>query len=306
MRASLASRARSLAQRWADFPSPQARLRLLVVAGIVFVVGGVGAARGLAVDPTTLGWSAVAVVAVVGVPLTMVLNGLEYVVSARVVGHRVPLATAMQVAVLSTAANLLPIPGAALVRMQALRQMGAQYRRAASSTLLVALVWLGVSALLAAGLLLPGRSALAWPLMAGGAAALAAGGTLLWVEVRTPARWCRLGAQIVAVELGAVAVTAGRLYLVLSALRVDASPGDAFVLALAAVLASALGVFPGGLGLRELLAAGLAPVVGLAASAGFLATALDRVVGLLASAPIAVPLVLHARARERTLAGSRE
>src|SRR3546814_15607990 len=69
--------------------------------------------------------------------------------------------------------------------------------------------------------------------------------------------------RLVAVEAVSVLVKAVRLYLTLRALRFDPSLAQATSLSLAPVAASALGVFPGGLGIRALLSGLIAPALPL-------------------------------------------
>src|SRR6202012_4641630 len=80
-------------------------------------------------------------------------------------------------------------------------------------------------------------------------------------------------ARIAAVETGLVLVQAVRLALVLRGFGVSISPAQAVALALSGVVAAALGIVPGGLGLREALATGIGPVVGLPASVSLIGTA---------------------------------
>jgi uncharacterized membrane protein YbhN (UPF0104 family) len=269
---------------------------LLAVAAVVFVVGGWYAFRSLDVAFDDVRWLPIVLAAVVGVPLSLLGNTLEYVVSARMLHHRVALLPAVQLTTMSTAANLLPIPGAFLVRVQGLRALGSRYDQAAASTAVIGLVWIGVSASLAAIFLAVYDSWLAAAVFAVVAVSLLlAAYTWLKRTLTGLGERRRIAALAVAVELFAVSVDAGRLVLILVGLGVDASLGQAMVLAVSSSLAAAAGILPGGFGLRELIAALLAPLVGLAASAAFAATALNRVLGLVVMAPITAALVLRPR-----------
>ncbi len=269
---------------------------LLAVAAVVFVVGGWYAFRSLDVAFDDVRWLPIVLAAVVGVPLSLLGNTLEYVVSARMLHHRVALLPAVQLTTMSTAANLLPIQGAFLVRVQGLRALGSRYDQAAASTAVIGLVWIGVSASLAAIFLAVYDSWLAAAVFAVVAVSLLlAAYTWLKRTLTGLGERRRIAALAVAVELFAVSVDAGRLVLILVGLGVDASLGQAMVLAVSSSLAAAAGILPGGFGLRELIAALLAPLVGLAASAAFAATALNRVLGLVVMAPITAALVLRPR-----------
>lgn len=279
-------------------PSPRTQRILLAIAAGVFVVGSWYALDSLDVALGDVRWFPLVLSAVAGVPLTLLANTFEYVLSGRMLGHRMPLFPALQLTTLSTAANLLPIPGAFLVRVQGLRFLGSGYGKALGSTAVIGLAWIGVSALLAGILLaLTERWAAAVLLAAVGAPAAIAAALWLRRAVPSPAERRRLAGLVVAVEVFAVVVNAGRLVLILIALDVDASIAQTLVLAVSSSLAAAAGILPGGFGLRELIAAALAPLVGLPAAAGFAATAINRVVGIVVLAPVTAALALMSRAR---------
>jgi hypothetical protein len=269
---------------------------LLAVAAVVFVVGGWYAFRSLDLAFEDVRWVPLVIAAVVGVPLSLLANTLEYVVSARMLQHRVALLPAVQLTTMSTAANLLPIPGAFLVRVQGLRALGSRYDKAAASTAVIGLTWIGVSGSLAAVFLAVYDSWLAASAFGVVAVSLLlAAYTWLKRSLPDPGERRRIAVVAVAVELFAVGVDAGRLVLVLVGLGVDASLGQTLVLAVSSSLAAAAGILPGGFGLRELIAALLAPLVGLSASAAFASTALNRVLGMVVLAPITAALALKPR-----------
>ena len=264
---------------------------LLVAAVLLFVVAfalGLRTVPPGTVDVTAWPFALV----VLAVPATSVANALEYAVAARIGGRRVVGWEAIEVSVLSSAANLLPLPGAALVRVRAMRRAGTSYRRALSVTAVVGGAWLATSLVLAGALLAVRRdAAVAGPgiaavlvigllgLVASAVAvrSLAAGGEAL-----------RLSAALLATEVLTVALAGLRYLLVLRGLGLDAGLEQAVALTVAGVLASAIGFVPGGLGLREALAGVIAGLVGLPAAVGVLAAAVDRLVALPVLAALAV------------------
>ena len=88
------------------------------------------------------------------------------------------------------------------------------------------------------------------------------------VAERGPRQGVRLLFAAGARATGAILVKAVRLYLVLVALGYEAGVTQALTLTLAAVVVTALGFFPGGLGAAEVLSAALSPLVGLSAAVG--------------------------------------
>ena len=228
--------------------------------------------------------------------MTVLANTFEYMLSARMLGHRAPLLPALELTTLSTAANLLPIPGAFLVKVQGLRTMGSGYGKALASTAVTALVWIGASTALAGALLAYSEMWVpAVVLTAVGVPLLVAAYAWLAREIEAPGERNRLAALVLGVEVFAVLTNAGRLVLILIALRVDASLGQALVLAVSSSLAAAAGILPGGFGLRELIAAALAPLVGLPASAGFASAAVNRLIGIVVLAPVTGAFALTSR-----------
>lgn len=279
------SRLRTLPPRW--------RPAALGVAAALFVVGVVLSLDDLDVSIAQVRWWPLVVIALAGTPATIVANAAELRAMARCLDVEMPWAEAIRTVVLATAANVLPLPGAALVRLHALNAVGATLARAGGVNLVAAGVWVA-AALSVAGVAAFGFNAVVGGVaFAGGVVGIAVCAVLMrTVTSRRPRGYVGL----VAVEVTTTLLHAARLWLALVAVGVGAGFAQAVVLGASAPLAAAAGVFPSGLGLAELIAALLAPVVALQASAGFAATAVSRVVGLVATAPLAVALgVLSAR-----------
>ncbi len=258
----------------------------LGIAVVVFLGGGVLAARTLELDLSSLGWGWIVASMVIGVPLSAAANAAEYAICSQLLTGGFGVREAVRVSVVGTAANLLPLPGAVLVRVQALVQKGSGYRSATAAVTMIGLSWIGVSASIAAVTLYLRGENLAWLFLLIGVLALVGGWLLVRRLATTRRQAVRIGLAAVAVEVGLVLVAAFRLDFVLRGLHVAVDPGQSLVLALSGSLGAAVGVFPGGLGLREVVAAALAPLVSLPASMGFLASALSYVTGLLAYSPL--------------------
>lgn len=284
--------------RWAEIrlvhSSPPRERRILSIALVILVVGTWIAYRQLP-SAVTLQWHLIALAVLVGVPLTIGFNAAEYATSGAVVGYRVAPREALQISVLGSAANLLPLPGAALVRVRGLRRRGSGYGRAAMSTSIIGLAWLGTAALVAGAFQLLGD------LSRGVGAVLVGAGLLAWLMAssllahKSSRSALPIGLRIMAIELGAVLISTLRLYLVLEALGIGTSFWQAAVLTVSAALASAVGFFPAGLGLRELISSVLGPLASIPAASAFLATAVDRLLDLAVLLPLALLLVMSGR-----------
>ena len=280
----------------------------MVVSAVVFVVAMVLGIRGLPSGPRELQWWAILLTSVVGVPVLIMLNALEYKASGAVLGHRIGLRVAMPIAIYARAANLLPLPGSALVRMQGLKREGSSYGRAASATLATALFWLGGSLLVGAVVLTPLRPWLALLFGAGGVLAGLVGHAAVRSLVARredppPGEALRRSAVLLGVEILMVAVRGVRFWLVMVGFDLGGSFAGAMLLPLAGVLSSAIGFFPSGFGIREVISGALSRLVGDPASSGLLASGLDRLVSLPVMAVMALIVGLMGR---RDFPGERE
>ncbi len=286
-------RALSTAQRVRDVGRNHRRLAMWVSLG-VFVVATVLALRGLPPIRGGVRWPPLLLIAVVLVPIGTVANAGEYAVTVAASGGRVKLLPALRIALLASAANLLPIPGAVLVRVQAMRNMGVSYKRAAGMTGVVGLGFVGVAVSCVGILQLTAHAGAAGAgLVAGGIACLA----VVVYALRSQPSPVRLVAGLVAVELLSMTIKTLRLFVVLQALRSDAGLREASAMALALVISLVVGIFPGGLGIREVLTGLLAPTVGLDPALGVVVAAVDRVVGLVSLAALSGVFMLATRKR---------
>lgn len=262
-------------------PLPARKERTLLVVALVFVVGlTVIAWRSSGLGLGDLRWWAVAVSLLVAAPVSLWLRALEFDVAARLLGQRPPMSRSLQVAVLASAANLLPLPGSLIVNVRSLSEDGAPYSSALGASAVPGLTWLGVvgtvggAAMVVNDALLVGLAVLG-----GGVVALSTAARLF---VTTAPRGARpaLALRVVLVELGWLAISATRLTLALVALRESATLTQALALSVAGALTVAIGFFPAGLGIREILVAALAPLVGLPFATGVLVGVLDRAIWL--------------------------
>lgn len=258
---------------------------LLGLAALVFLVGAIFAWPDEAI--TGANWALLAVAAVVGVPITTFLNAMEYRGLARRLQIAVSMTRALKVAILGTAANLTPAPGAVVVRWDDMtRRGGVRNRDALLMNALGGLIWISASglALLSATW---GRSTAT---MAVGAVMLAGGAGLVLLIQHTTRPLMAIW-DLIAIEVGTVAATSFRLLLILEAFSFEGGVRTALAVSSAYAVTGLIGIFPGGLGIREVLAGFAAgPIVG-GVSTGFVVSSVDRVLGMLIHGLAAVALV---------------
>jgi hypothetical protein len=224
----------------------------------------------------------------------------EFWVSSAILGHRVPFGHALRVAVISTAANMLPIPGAVIVKTRELNKLGSTYGSAIKSTGTVGLGFVGTSLMLAGVVQL-----IAGPRRVFGAG-MASGGLVFLVAAfyairamsgrhHTPRLWLAM----VGVESASVLLKAAAVGLAIYGVGFTVTLSQMTTLAIAYVIALAIGIFPAGLGITELIVAVLSPTVGLDAAVGLLSTSVRRVVELVAFSGLAIVVAVREMRKNR-------
>ncbi|MCQ3814222.1 MAG: flippase-like domain-containing protein [Acidimicrobiia bacterium] len=227
-----------------------------------------------------LSWWPLAVAFFVAAPASLVMRSVEYQLSARITAQKPTQYRSLNVAVISSSANLLPLPGSMIVTVRSLSEDGSTYGSALSAGAVPGLSWLSITGLVGgAALAIEGPAVLAAATIFGG---LVAGivATKLFRTTAPEERSVWLGVSIIAAEACWLLISALRLGLAVTALGIPIRPTQAVALSVAGALTVAIGFFPGGLGLREALLAGLSPLVGLEFDTGVLLSSVDRLVWL--------------------------
>jgi len=238
-------------------------------------------------------WSAILLMALIATPATLLLNAVEFSLSARLIGQSIPLARSMSVTIVGSAANLLPLPGATLVRLAALKSEGATLRSGLYATALLAILSLGLGF---------AYSGLAASLIDGSWYAIAifcsglAVTIFAWMVAREVFDDPSVIIGLTFARVALIMLDAARTYLAFVAIGADANFGQASVLTISTVLAAVVAIVPSGLGLREGIAAFMAQFIGLQPAEAFLATSLSRLVGLSIVTALTVFLIFRSKA----------
>ncbi len=265
---------------------PTVRKVALAAAAVAFGLGSWIAVRAINLDTADLVWWPILIVAILGTSGTQALNAVEMELSAKSLRQSFGYASALELSILGSAANMLPLPGAAMVRVAALRNAGARLRDSGAVTLAIALIWAGIAFLLA-GNTLAGSGQLiapAFQLFGFGSAVFA----IVWLR-KLGSTW-QIIFLLIMVKIGLVALSILRIQLCLLAIGTSATIEQVTIFAVSALLGSAVSIVPAGLGIRELASAALAPFVGIEASVAFIATALDRIIGMVVLFSLSVVL----------------
>ncbi len=288
-------RVRALLERRA-YPLPDhCRLPLLVIAAGALTVAMAWALNRAELTIDDLSWEPLAALALVAAPASLLLKAAEFVVAARIAGQRPGPRLAMETAVVSSAANLLPLPGSLLITVKALADGGAGYGGAVAASAVPGAAWLGITGMIGgAALVVEGATAVGLIALVGGGIALVGAGAIFRSTGPNNGR-PTLVLAILLVETGWLAVSGFRFVLAAAVIGVDLTVTQALALSVAGAITVAIGFFPGGLGVREALIAALSPLIGLDLETGVLLGAVDRLVWLAALALAGVELAVSRR-----------
>ncbi len=254
-------------------PSKRVTLVVSIVAAIAVVVLSVVSIGSLELTWSEINQSAAVICILVGF-FQIPLNAAEYRLSSRFAGAVVGWRDSIRTTAIASAANILPVPAGAAVRIQGLRRSGAGTGSSVAGTGAIATIWLAVSA--------AGSSIVLFTLGSPGpalgfTALFAVAASIAVLAIRScQARDAKLVASTIALETVYVGFAALRFWLALRTINVDATASEVLVIASGSPVASAAGVVPGALGVLEGLAAGAAELVDLPGSSGFLSAALLR------------------------------
>jgi len=267
--------------------------RLFLVPALAIFVGGTAycaATLELRLSDLAPVWLA-ALIAMVPLSFVYAAVNLKYV--AACAGQHIRFAPAFKVSAIAQFSELLPIPGGALVRGNALVQAGIPIGTAAMLVLVSALLWVSTGAIVTGYVI--GLGASSGMMLAGaGLAVLMACAAWFWHFAGPAWALVAIGLRIVG-----LAITALRIVIAFRALGLEVSPLETVPFAFATILGSASSLAPGGLGISEALAATMAMTVAVSAQAAFLAVGLNRIIGLTFSGLVTL-LVLRSRSPQAT------
>jgi len=223
--------------------------------------------------------------------LSLGIVTMEFRLVARALDVDVGWPRGLNVTILGTAANLLPLPGAALTRIVVLRKLGAKGSDAVKALTATAGVWLGAALLVAGASITAARPWAGILLVVAGAFALGTGATILRrVGSSNAITVGLLGTEVALISTGIL-----RLWLALRVVNLDGTLLEVAGLSAAAPASAAVGFMPGGIGIRESLAAALGSLSGLGAAEAAIGATIDRAAGLI----MLVPLYVFATWRQR-------
>ena len=231
---------------------------------------------------------------VLGVPAIIALLTADFILQARFSGAKISFLRALEVVVVGNAANMLPIPGGAAIRVAAVKTHGGTLRRGAYSVPIFFGQQLGIGFLYAGGWLFAGFDTVSGGVLLGlGLVIATICSAMLYLLAAKPSMML-LGASLLT-KILLVSIAAVVALWSLEAIGVPVHYPQAAIFVVAGMIGTLIWVVPGGLGVQEAVSAALAPLVGLSPAEGFLAATAQRCASLIAFLPLAIYFL---RARE--------
>lgn len=261
-----------------EIKRPAVRLKMLTLAAALFVGGAWYSFRGLAISLTDLNGLPLLMLALMAIP-SLLYGGIGLVLLARSSQLSIPLSRATVIGADAYLAELLPLPGGAIVRTGALMNAGGGLKQSSALVILTAILWIALGMIGAGFALISTELRLALPL--GLIGSILSSLIFVWL-------WRQAGA-VVALQtlvhraLG-IALVGLRLQFAFAALHVSAGFSETLPFVLAGLIGSASSIAPAGLGVGESLAALAALSTEFRPEVAFLAVGLDRMTSLLACA----------------------
>lgn len=251
------------------------RKRLTISASLIFLVGIIWSIRDLQLRLDDIAWVPLALLAFVLVPLSLLYGGTGLQLLAKVAGLKMTASFAFRRSALAQLAEILPVPGGAIVRAGALMSVGAKPGEGTVLVLAAAFLWIAIAASGAGIAIYANGENLGWVIILSGG--LVTASILTWIGNR--AGWI-VAMQILAHRLFGIALTALRIVFAFAVIGTFLPFESGLIFAFATIAGSAAAIAPAGLGISEIFSAALAPVVSIPPATAFLAVALNRTVGL--------------------------
>ena len=270
---------------------------VLAVAAIFFLGGAIWSIASLDLAPGDIAIGPLAILLAAIIPATLAYSAVNLMLMARAAGTDMTFADSLRTNVFASLAELLPVPGGAIVRSHALVKSGSKLSHSVELVVGFGLLWIACAAV-GAALSLQAASSAALPV-----AVISALATLVitgWIAARFGFAVAMAALALRILGLGLMAVRVGLAFAAIG-LAIDWSDTLAFTFAIIAGTASA--IVPSGLGVSEGLAAIVAAPANVAPAGAFLAVALSRLLGLAVNAIAAGLFSLHAM-RQAEAAGS--
>lgn len=222
-----------------------------------------------------------------GAPIVTALNTIEFQMIARYGGSRISSRAALETTIYARVANMLPLPGAMMTRIAALKLHGTGYTLGLVLVVLSSAMWGSMTSIYSGLWMLTTSDPKIAAIFVGvGLVGAVACSVIAW---RITPDW-RLTAGIFTIRLVGLPLTAVRVMLAMWTVGGDIGFAEASVYVVAAFIGTAAVIVPAGLGVSEAAMALMSPLIGIDPATGFLMGVVARI-GLMSGFLILVLLL---------------
>lgn len=225
------------------------------------------------------------------VPCTHTLNVWELKLHAALCKKNLSFVDAFETIIIAKAANFLPFPGAAAIRISRLRALDISWKNSSYLTLCSAFIWLGIS-LFISGIMLYLKTKIIFI----GICALFTGTIITIVSLYTLfSLYSHFYFTIILllIKLSTLLVSACRLTLSFLTINFTVEYSDALILSSAKAMSSIFFFLPSNIGIAEGLTAGLSYLLlDINAGISFIAATVNLILGALLSAFLSIFILL--------------
>lgn len=257
----------------------------LVIAAIAFMSGVVVSLWYFPIDVTRLNPVYLGLL-LLTVPLTWLVVTWNFMLLGAVFDKQFGFRKSFKITLMGIAANMLPIPGATLVKAAALKSEGVQVVSGTFGTVVYSFIWLGIAVTCSAvALFLRDYDSIGISLFIVGVVI-----SFVCTAILKTRYSMSFGITVKTIlnNSALVLIDVVRLYLCFHAISINIDPIQVAALAMAGALGSAVSIVPAGLGVREYATTALGLMVGIFAASAYLAASLNRLAGMLVSVPAAL------------------
>ncbi|GHF14275.1 hypothetical protein GCM10017044_05460 [Kordiimonas sediminis] len=261
-----------------------ARFTILGIALVLFSGGLYFSVQSYPVSLTDLNVSTLLFITLVLMPLIMIFNALEFMVSAPALDAHPDFKASFKTITIGSAINMLPMPGTTLAKLTKLKSMGVSLRQGTLMTMLISLNWLLISGVFA-GICLLLLDLKVYGIVVGAVSFTALIGL---ITISVP-YWggMRRCLKVLGVRLVLVLLAAAQTYLSFKAIGSLSSPAEASLISISWIFGSAASVVPAGLGVSEAISALIAIAIQTSPATAFLAISLTRILNMVTVLPVA-------------------
>lgn len=258
---------------WLQNAKGRWRGQVMALAIATFCIGTIWSIINSGLSAVDLAGGPILLLMLAVIPATIAYSAINMMLMAHAARVELNFTSGVRISAFAQIAELLPIPGGAIVRTAALMRAGAPTISSAELVVAFALLWIACGGV-GAGLALAELGNAALVLTIG--SAFAALAIAVWLGFRYG---LFLALAATALRVLGVGLMGVRLALAFAAVGYALPWIDAGAYAFAAILGSASAIVPAGLGLSEALSALIAAPSGVDPATAFLAAALSRLLG---------------------------